>query len=427
MIHPIQPCFLDLPTLHESIPHLGKYGKNHWIPSKTFLSFNHKNELKVRSLNVFQLLARKFLGWYQETHLNVVAKALNAYQASHGNFSPEIFKLINDRLVKSHQGQILDPVPEIFYFGNTTLNDAEIIGICQLHSDPDEAKFTAKILNENYREGDIILVEGIDSDKEVRPDAITQTLYFPQKAEIYGWEPIGFEALSAFVFESTIAILDQFQNQTAIIVKLLNNINFEKEPEDFKFVYANKEQEKDFHNHKPTLWNNCLQIASGRLIEAVGKIDARYVQNNPPEQKTPEHPFSAQLHAFMDGYKTFALSSKNEEEVIRLKELLTDLYTTCNQCISEEKYKNWTKVQDNFFVNTWDCRQDSLALQIKNFREQQKRIFICAGAAVFFPKRGYGNSPVLDTITQHKFTLGMQNIPKNATYYSFSDLRKRFE
>ncbi|MBA3815753.1 MAG: hypothetical protein H0X29_04385 [Parachlamydiaceae bacterium] len=363
--------------------------------------------------------------------MKTIAKAWNDYQLANGNVCPQLSEKITTFWAKKHPIPVLKQLSEITYFGNASRSDADIIGICQLHSDPNEAEFTAKILNANYREGDVILVEGIDSNRNPLPDTSQHTLHFPKNATIFGWEPIGFEELSAFVFESTISILTQFETNATVLKKLLKNINFEKDPNEFKIISPEKEREKYSVEEIIAIWNNCLGATIGNLIEAMGKIDARFVQNNVAEkQNSPaqisEHPFSKQLNEFMERYKSFALSFKSEEDAENFITLFSDLYERCKNCITKNKYAGWSQVQNNFFSNTWDIRQQSLSHQIKKFREQQKRVFICAGAALFFPNRGKDSSAALDTIREHKFTLGIQNNLSNATYYSFAELAKKW-
>lgn len=422
----------DFSSISSNIHLLGEYSKSHRFPSKHLLSVDKNGEWKIRTLNTIQLLLRKIFGCYKDTHLNTIATAWNAYQCKHGNVCPELNDKIAQIWAKHHSTPILSPLAKVVYFGNSKLSDADVIGICQLHSDPKAAKFTAKIITENYREGDVILVEGIDADKMVTADTIPQTLYFPKNAEIQGWEPVGFQALSAFIFEPTLSIISQFESSSSIFLKMMSNVNFEREANDFKFVDANNAPQTFTIEQKTEIWNNWLLELTGSLIETIGKISTRFVQNNRPDNSTSalqddDHPFAKQLDLFMDAYKTFALSPNKKEEADHLTSLFKDLYKRCSECIIKNKHhKGWTEVQNNFFANTWDVRQQSLANEIKRYRDQQKRIFVCAGAALFFPKRDTESSPTLNTIREHKFTLGIQNNKKNATYYSFANLAQKY-
>jgi hypothetical protein len=268
-----------------------------------------------------------------------------------------------------------------------------------LHSDPDEAKFTAKIIRENYQKGDIILVEGIDADKIVRANEVPQTVHFPKNAKILGWEPVGFQELSNFVFEPTISIIKEFESQAAIFIDLMNRIHFEKKQLD------------------------SLKCATECFIKTVGKIDARFSEvdsNNPASAITPR------LNLFLDEYKSFALSPKKDGEGKKLLSIFSDVYDACKACITQNKYKRWTQTQNNFFLNTWSKRQESLSHEIHKNLELQKRVIICAGAALFFPKRGTECPNSLNAIREHKYSLVIQNNESNANYYSFADLSNRY-
>jgi hypothetical protein len=403
---------------------MGSCSKTLLFPKKNFLSVNksretHIQEWSIRTLNIVQVVLRNFFGGYKDTHLKTITTAWNHYQSTHGNVCPSLSKKIDELWAKKHKTSLLEESSQVFMFGNSLPIDAAIIGICQLHSDPDEAKFTSKIIQENYREGDIVLVEGIDADRSVCPNEVPQTWNFPKNAEIHGWEPVGFQALSDFVFEPVISVLKEFESQAAIFTKLFGNINFEKVQPKFSFNQYSAKQ-------KASRWNDCFKSAAEGFVKAVEKIEARF-SGTPDAIHKLNQSIAKLLQMFLDEYKVFMLSSKNTDEAKKMFSVFSELYEQCSRHITQNKYKTgWTQAQNNFFINTWNTRQTSLANEVNRNIELKKRIFVCAGAALFFPKRGSETSASLSAIQKHKYCLVIQNNESNATYYSFADLAKRY-
>lgn len=286
----------EIADLKNNLESLGKYTSCGLVRSKSFLSFDKDGHLKIRELNPLQMLGRCYLGLYRETRLENAILGWNSYQIKHGNVCPELSEKLTSLWLKNNSTPILPPIQKTFFIGNSDIENAEVIGIGQLFSHAGNAQFCNELLAKHHREGDVILVEGIDAGKTISSKHNFQTALMQSATEVYGWEPVGYEELNAQVF-------------------------------DRATTYGSK----------------------------------------------------------------------------------------------------WTEAQNNFFRNTWDVRQKSLLNEIDYYRELGKRVFVCAGAAHFFPFKGLDNSPVISNLKKHKFTVGLANIKENATYYSFDALRKRFE
>lgn len=422
-----------------SFQKVGKCFHSSWYGPKSFISFDKSEDLKIVQINFMQRMARKLFGCYQETHLKNVILNWNIFQAKHGCISPEL----NERLLilwaKHHSESILILPPNDFLFGNSNLRDAQVIGICQLFSDPNNAKFCGKILSEHYQERDIILIEGVDANVKISSSQDMQTAFLSKPAEIYGWEPKGYAAQRDNLFETTIAIENQFQSNISILLRLLNNINFLENPSEFQFKVAHKESPVCPHgssNSKPQLsqvdkeklWQKVLHTTMENFLNSLKKIEERFVDKSlsSSEDSELDSLFLSALQEFQKNYQFFLQTSKDKKDCNLFITELKEIYDQSNKCLQKRKYtRNWTIEQDLFFKNTWTARQESLCNEIERYRKQNKRVFVCAGSAHFFPNRGKSHSVVLATFIKHKFCLAISNIPQNATYYSFEELSRK--
>ena len=281
--------------LNTKFQNIGKYTSNGWVCSKSFFAFDKDGHLNIRQLNPLQILARRFFGMFPDSTLKNVIHHWNEFQIKHGNVCPELSEKLATLWMKNHSEQILLPIEKAFFIGNSNIENAEVIGIGQLFSHPDNPNFCGEVLSKHYRTGDVILVEGIDAERTLSSTYNFQTALMTPSTDVFGWEPVGYEALNAQVYGPT---------------------------------------------------------------------------------------------------------------------------TTYSS--------TWTTVQNNFFRNTWDIRQQSLLNEIDYYRQLGKRVFVCAGAAHFYPNKGQNESPVISALKQHKFTIGLSNIRENATYYSFDALTKKY-
>lgn len=422
---------------------LGKYCRSVWYGPKDFILFDKSGDLKIVQINLIQRIARKLFGCYQETHLKNVVLNWNTYQAKHGCISPEFNEKLLTLWAKHHSESILMPPPNEFLFGNSNLRDAEVIGICQLFSDPNNSKFCGKILSEYYQEEDVILIEGVDANVKISSSQDMQTAFLSKPAEIYGWEPKGYAAQRDNLFETTIAIENQFQSNLSILLRLLNNINFLENLSEFQFKVAQKESpigpDRSPTNSEPKLsqlspvdkeklWQKVLHTTMENFLNSLKKIEERFVDKNLSSAKDSELDslFISAFQEFQKNYQFFLQTSKNKEDCNLFITELKKIYDQSNKCLQKRKYtRNWTVEQDLFFKNTWTARQESLCNEIERYRKQNKRVFVCAGSAHFFPNRGKSHSEVLATLINHKFCLAISNIPQNATYYSFEELSRK--
>lgn len=425
---------LDFSNISTNLQHLGTLSRSGWWWSKSLLSFDKNGHLKIIQLNIIQLLARKLFGCYQETHLKTVILGWNSFQAVHGCVCPELSKKLSSLWAKKHSEQILLPQPDIFFFGNSQLKEAEVIGIAELFSDPDNSKFCSKLLSENYREGDVILVEGIDANIKIAAEDDIQTIFLSKQADIYGWEPVGYKELKDKIFEPLISLEEKFASHFLIVKRLLNNVHFAINPQEFKFRSVMKGELKLDDIEKYNLWQTLLDAFLESFISTILKIEECHID------KSKERPFDNDklplrfgssdndlLDKFKETYEMFLQTSKTQNECAIVLQSLEDLKNHYNRILQKKKYNMpWTVEQQNFFRNTWHLRQESLCHEINYYRKLNKRVFVCAGSAHYFPNQGTAPSPVMETLNSYKFTVAIRNIPQNATYYSFAELAKKF-
>ncbi|HEV8051981.1 MAG TPA: hypothetical protein VGP47_05755, partial [Parachlamydiaceae bacterium] len=354
------------------------------------------------------------------------------------NVCSELSDKLADLWLRNHSQQILLPLSETFFVGNSNIENAEVIGIGQLFSDPNNSKFCGKILSQHYREGDIILIEGIDAGKRVHRGQNPQTDFLTKPAEMYGWEPVGYEALNAQVFETAITIENQFKACSILALKLINNHHFLFDPLEFERLFPRDNSLSSNPNRdsqdleisqieKDKIWQELFTDVMERLLKTMYKIENYASDSHTPDSVNnfTTHPENTQVGEFKKNYQIFQQSQKRPEDCTILAKSLQSIFTSCLDAFQKSKYRNkWTAIQNNFFRDTWDVRQNSLLNEIENYRGLGKRVLVCAGAAHFFPNKGKIDSAALSALKQHKFTIGLSNIKENATYYSFDELSK---
>jgi hypothetical protein len=370
-------------------------------------------------------LARKLFGFYRETHLKNVIAGWNDFQAIHGCCCPELSEKLANLWAKAHSEPILLSQPEVFVFGNSQIEDAEVVGIAQLFSDPDNSKFCGQILSESYHKRDVIIVEGIDANMKIDPKEDSQTFFLTKTADVYGWEPIGYKELKDKIFEPLIYIEKKYASHIWMIKKLLADVNFTADSSEFRFHSGTRGELTLEEEEKLQLWQTLLDDFINNLILTIQQIHERLIDKE--KQTILSTSDTSIVENFKKTYQTFLITPKHEHDCSLLQKSLEDLRTHYNLILLKAKYNSlWTAEQENFFKNSWPLRQKSLCNEINYHREQNKRIFVCAGIAHFFPNRGTGVSEVMETLSQYKFAVAIRNIPHNATYYSFADLAKKF-
>lgn len=420
---------------------MSSFGGN-WYKSKSYFSFDKSGNLEIVHLNLIQRIVRQLFGLYPETHLRNVILNWNVYQSKHGLINSELNKKLSILWALHHSDSILIQPPEVFFFGNANIGDAEVIGVCQLFSDSTNSKFCGKILSENYRDGDIILVEGVDRGVRISPLQDMQTIQLPSSAEIYGWEPQGYSAYRDDLFETSINIENQFQINSSILLRLLNNVNFMTNPLEFQFKISGSHVLKALEEpvlsiesqfpgvEKEKLWEKLLNAAMENFYNSVKKIADRFVDKDKsfslPGDSQFDAPSDRALQELQKYYLLFLQTPRDKEDCYIFIRELKKIYEQANKCLQKKKYTfNWTAEQNMFFQKTWAIRQESLCYEIERYRNLNKRVFVCAGSAHFFPNKGKGHSEVIAAMVKDKFCLAISNIEQNATYYSFEELSKK--
>lgn len=402
---------------------------------KSYLVLDQNGEVNVRELNPFQTLARKFLGFYKETTLKHLIQSWNKNLLVNGNVSPELTGTITALWNKKYSQPVPIHTAETFYVGNSPVEDAEVVCIGQLFSDPDNTNFCGKILAKYYRPGDEVLVEGIDSNHTICSSDNEQTIYLNPTVDVQGWEPVGYEAMHNKVFGTLTKLENQLKSSASLALKLLNNVHFSKDPNQFTFriipkeePLSNEEGASNDANYEFTsqnyeiIWNALLQKAVENFIESIELADQpnkKESEDNIPAMTDPE--------CVKQHLQTLMESQKNDEDCAILIKTINHLFAKYESRFKEEVYKkHWNPTQELFFKTTWKVRQQSLSLEIEAKRKLGKRIFVCAGASHFFPTAGKDQSEVMETLKKYKFTIGISNNKQNATYYSFKDLSEKY-
>lgn len=166
-----------------------------WHGRKVYLSYNTHNGWEVLQLNIFQRFLRATGFFYRDSHLKHI-------QAAWKNE-----KIHDASLKKQHPlNQIIKTLWNKHYYliarGNSHPEKAKIFCFGEAHGDYRFRKTIANFIDENYKVGDIILVEGCPVGEISLKNKWTR--YLKGKDYIVqGWEPTHVNLGKFFLFEAT--------------------------------------------------------------------------------------------------------------------------------------------------------------------------------------------------------------------------------
>ncbi len=178
------------------------------LPKKHLLSYDLQQGWSVKHLNPLECCLRK-VGFYPSTHLENIVYGWNRYNAGridHNLNKDRKISALEKRLHeiwKKSRGSAEFPA-FTFTCGNTTLKKAQIIVFGDEHEQAKPFhKYLAKTIEQLYRPGDIILVEGTPAGKRVKVSELQSVRYITSSIPIKGLEPKNIEALNTPIFRTT--------------------------------------------------------------------------------------------------------------------------------------------------------------------------------------------------------------------------------
>jgi hypothetical protein len=382
----------DFTFLENNTKQLGKFIRKGFCYQKKFLSYNDKGQWQLLTLGLLDILRRNIFGYYKETHLKHIAREWNQLTLR-DNFCPKIRERLAHLWSKTYPKESYPPFA--YFLGNSSLKDAQVIGIGLLHTDPTNAYMTGKILSEYYRSGDVILVEGVDADVSLNAKQVPMTTLIDKPVTVHGWEPVGYTEVHRRIFAPTLALDTEFRLSVYQLKELCKNIPLSGEGK---------------------LWFEQLEKAIHHFNDILKKIENGEKEN-----------LSTYIEELQILYKRLLSSAFSPQEISNFIKGFNNVSECCLKFLEKKKYYSlWTPEATKFFQESWSVREESLCNEISNHLGDDKRVFICAGTARFFPNRGRSEAPVLKLLKTHKFTIGLANTGENDAYYSFEKLFKQF-
>lgn len=422
-------------VLGPNLQNLGKYCRAGFCWRKSYLAHDQRKGWHLVQLNPLQVLLRKIFGSCKTTHLAHIAREWNRHQLKYKDICPHLTDKLKALWSKTYPKHEFPPL--VKFFGNSSPLEAQVTCIARLHTDPCDSEICGKVL-EDYREGDVILIEGVDVDVEINAVNNPQTKCLGKPAKARGWEHVGYTAAHNKIFGPTLELDSAFVKCNIQIRKLFDNVKFNNaeklhiydKPKDGeigppkRIEFNAEEREK--------LWYGMFASAISNLEDVLKSIEAKKVGPNPSaipakgDVPSPsillEMPLHEQLQAC---YQQFKKSGKSFQDFAHFATDLEELLSRSGQQLEKMKYTSmWTPEASQFFRDSWSVRQSSLCTEIDRWCEEGKRVFLCAGSKHFFPNKGKSKSEILPTLSKYKFTIGLANSAENVSYYSFDELAK---
>lgn len=381
---------------------LGKFERRGLKYHKSYLSINDKGQWQLLKLGLLDVIQRNYFGYYKDTHLKHIYRAWSQYRLQ-DDLYPKITVRLNHLWSKTYPKKT--PPPFAHFIGNSLLQEARVIAIGLLHTDPTSAYMTGKILSEYYKEGDAIIVEGVDADVSLNAKEVPMTALMSKPAIVQGWEPVGYTEMQSKIFAPALALDSAFRASIAQIEDL------------FKHVKSSGQTSLDSDaKTQEILWFKLLDKAILCLTGVIKKIEEGEQEN-----------LSNSSKELIISYNQFLSSLQQPNDISLFLKIFKNISCNCQKFLEKKKYNSlWTPEATLFFKESWPIREESLCHEIQSNLDLGKRVFICAGSARFFPNKGKSESQVVNLLKNHKFTIGLANNTENDSYYSFKKLFKQF-
>lgn len=151
---------------------------------KIFLAYSDETGWKIVRLNLIQLFFRRCFGAYKSTHFEYIVSRLNDIRV--------------DAATQSCQSRIRQiwNKKHLVWLGNVPPSEAQVICFAEAHGDKSFRTGISELINAGYKEGDIVLLEGLKAGAiDSGPYRHQQAEYLKRECVTQGWEPENFEEL----------------------------------------------------------------------------------------------------------------------------------------------------------------------------------------------------------------------------------------
>lgn len=151
---------------------------------KVMLSYDAQAGWNVKELNIFQLIFRKIFGAYKSTHLKNIIQ--NYKNQTHRNSTLE--HRLQSIWAKALPLSSKHPDNQPVILGNSRPSAAQLFGCPEDHTNKSWRLEMGKFINQHYRSGNIILIEGLPVGKVGKAGSYSITHGVNPDYPVQGWE-----------------------------------------------------------------------------------------------------------------------------------------------------------------------------------------------------------------------------------------------
>lgn len=316
-------------VLGENYSQLGTTIKSGWFSRKVFLSFDPKKGWNVVKLGWLQLFLRKFLGFYKSTHLTNIIRAWKEYRKAHVAYK-------NTALKNRIHALVFPPKKFLSSWGNVDSIEANVFVFPETHTHKNYRKIVNQYINDHYREGDVVLVEGVVAGKAKRNQQVKD---LKEGIQVFGWDHPHFKDLA------NLAVLSKHQHMLAKMERLITELQSKK------YDFA------------------CFGTMLGKITSEIQKL-ASYFE---PTMS------SSDIEAWV---KAFYEKSKGADDPRGLFQALVLMAVRSFEKNQEKAFYNHFSSEDVKKVfKSIQLRNQSLVGEIQKYRALGKRVFVIAGSS----------------------------------------------
>lgn len=350
--------------LGENYERIGKKIGSGFFGRKVFLSYDKKMGWNIIRLNPLQLLCRNIFGLYRNTHLKHVFKCL-----AKEKLPSEIVALpFYSRMAKIWAEKCLK------WVGNTSVNKAQVFCFGEKHGDQAYRAAIQQFINENYREGDIVLIEGVKAGEVIKPSDCQLTRELKENCLVMGWEPQNFKEINQKAFELHEA---KYQELVALM-------------KPFETTFP---EECRFNQTEIPLLKKSLEEIGDKVLE----LNQYYRSKDPGVM---------QVKVFFSNLLQQVTQQKFKEPRACVVYAIGQVLAKLERVQEKALYRNLTPEAQKHFLRNAALRDPSLIHEISKNRKEGRRVFVIGGLAHFIQTLHYtSENQVKKELAKHQFVV----------------------
>lgn len=346
---------------------LGKKSRSFLLGGhKVFLSYTNKNGWEVLKLNIFQIFLRSVFGVYKSTHLDAIAKKFNK------------LKLTSDLQDCHARIQACWTRKNLIGLGNAPSSEAKVICFPEQHGDSTYRASIAQLINSLYKEGDVVLVEGLEAGEVIPANSHQQTRNVKPNCIVNGWEPENYKTLNDAFFKEANA---KYKELEACCHYFRDNLRMK----------GNMTAEEII----------TIKLKLDDLVEKIKNLNEYY--------KSQSNLILGAKKIFEDVFeklKNGTLSECGSHGAV-LYYIITCILRELEKNQEEALYKNETPEALKEVFKSVPLRNASLVKEIIKHRQEGRKVFVVAGAShlLEYPSPYVGCKEVHEALKKDKFIL----------------------